>query len=90
VSVRSLSEAERAQFGLDGGLVVLDVEKESPAAGTGLEQFDILVSCDGNTLLREEDLVQSLSVHKPGDEIRLVVQRGPGRFEKVCRVGERR
>jgi S1-C subfamily serine protease len=71
------------------GLLLVDVEVNSPAASSGLMVGDILVDWDGHTLADHDDLQSQLSgepVHKP---IPVEVLRGGQLIKIMVSVGER-
>jgi serine protease DegQ len=73
-----------AQLGLDraGGVVVLQVIADSPAARAGLQPGDVLTRMDDTAIDTVEDLFGALRQHRPGDQVRLTVVRG-GREQQV-------
>ena len=63
-----------------GGVRVKSVMPESPAAGAGLQEGDIIVSVDGQPVAEMFDLTYQVSLHKPGDVGPVEVQRGEERL----------
>ncbi len=53
----------------DKGLKITEITKESAAAAAGLQESDIITKVDGVDMKEEEDLVQTIRKHKPGDEV---------------------
>jgi serine protease Do len=90
VDARELSEAEAAQFGLEGGLVVSAVAEGSPAQQAGLKQFDILLALDGKTLRSSADLADAVGRKAPGSAVALRLVRGRRILDVACRLGERK
>ena len=70
------------------GVIVLQVPEGSPAASYGLKGLtrtrrglaigDIIVGVDTKRVVHFDDLYSVLDEHKPGDTVRLVIQRGDG------------
>jgi len=72
----------RAQLQLDegkGGMMVIDVLKESPASRAGIQKYDIILGCGDGVIQNTEDLVKILNKSK-GKEVTL----------RIIRAGERR
>ena len=81
--------AARRQLNLEGGLLLLSVEPEGPAAKAGLLLGDVIVTIDGNHLEGFDQLLDLLSGDVVGKTLRLDVVRGgrPQTAELV--IGER-
>ena len=76
VAVSEVSAADLKQLGLENGVVVTDVEKDSPAAESGLQPGDVIVSINREPIESAEQL-ESMSGKLPRDKsIPLLVQRG--------------
>lgn len=58
-----------------GKVVVAEVDPTGPAAALGLKAGDALLSADGRALSRLDDLGGLLASKKPGDRLKLVVER---------------
>ena len=92
---RALQEAHSLIFlilspppplGIEKGVLVLDVPKQSPGAAAGMrgtsrsplgliQLGDIIVQIDGDDINNEADLFKTLEKYRPGDKIRVVVKR---------------
>lgn|GEM_PF-3542698 len=57
------------------GAIVVELEKNGPAAKAGLLLQDIVVSIDGNLVASHEDAKARIKAHKPGESIALEVWR---------------
>jgi hypothetical protein len=63
-------------YGVNGpGVVLAGVSEGSPAARAGLRQGDIIVRLADKSIKTIEDLTDALRVHKPGDEVNIVILR---------------
>ncbi|GCE29029.1 serine protease [Dictyobacter alpinus] len=71
-----LPEAQRAGREQDHGLLIVNVEKDSPAEQGGLLMGDILVSLDGHTITDTEDLQLLLGGERVGKALPVEVIRG--------------
>jgi predicted metalloprotease with PDZ domain len=91
VSLMNLSPELREHFGVarDSGVMVESVAPDSPADKAGMKVGDIVLSVDGRDVKSSLDLRLALADKKPGETIRIDVQRGRGRQTLVTTVKER-
>jgi Do/DeqQ family serine protease len=84
VAVQALNAQLAEAFGVDrkDGVVVLDVEADSPASKAGLKQGDIIVRVDEKTIRRVADFHSRTAVIFVGDEVEMEILRD-GRTRKV-------
>lgn len=66
---------EQDKPGSPSELIVESVDKESPAAQSGLKNGDVITAVGKHEVSRALDLERALLGHKPGDEVPLVIQR---------------
>jgi serine protease DegS len=79
-----------AQSGLArGGVVIINLYRNSPAVAAGLQQGDILLAINDREIATAQDLLKQLATQKPGGEVKLRVQRGTAIAEVRCKVIER-
>ena len=76
IRYREATPEERQFFGESRGVLVVDVEKGSPANKAGIAPEDILVEFAGKPIARQEDLEDIVAVTPPGTTVDAVVQRG--------------
>jgi serine protease Do len=78
------------QFGLpvEEGVVVLFVERGSPAARAGILRGDILVRFGGEEVTTGGDLRRLLRAHRPGETVAAEMIRGSERRSVSVRLGE--
>jgi len=84
VGVDPMQQLER-RYGLDG-VIVLQVPEGGPAAAAGLKGLtrtrqglalgDTIIGIDTTQITHFDDLYSALDRHKPGDVVKVVVQRG--------------
>jgi hypothetical protein len=55
------------------GLVVDEVIPDSPAAKAGLQEYDIFIKLDDQLLVNPEQLATLVRMHKPGEDVGLMV-----------------
>lgn len=85
-----LGETWEAVVGLpsEGGLEVLYVEPDSPAAAAGIRQGDVLMSIDSQRLRTLVDYNELLKKYLPQEQVRLVVQLNGATSSIVLTMGE--
>jgi len=85
------SDTATAKLGFDGrgGLVVLDVEHDSPAAHGGVMIGDVLVRIDDTRITQHDDVMTFLSGERVGTTIQLQVVRGGTVVIVPVTIGER-
>jgi serine protease DegQ len=67
--------AQQYNINADHGLVVLEVQANSPAQTAGLKPGDVILTVDGKDMNQVEDLIAALHSHAPGDVIPIAIQR---------------
>jgi len=85
------SDAATAKLGFDGrgGLVVLDVEHDSPAAHGGVMIGDVLVRIDTTRITQHDDVLAFLGSDRVGTTVQLQVVRGGEVVIVPVTIGER-
>lgn len=85
------SEAASAKLGFDGqgGLVVLDVEHDSPAAHGGVMIGDVVVRIDDTRIIRHDDVMAFLGSDRVGTTVQLQVVRAGDVVTLPVTIGER-
>jgi len=85
------SEAATAKLGVDGqgGLVVLDVEHDSPAAHGGVMIGDVLVRIDDTRITKHDDVMVFLGSDRVGTTVHVQVVRGGEVVTLPVVIGER-
>jgi membrane-associated protease RseP (regulator of RpoE activity) len=91
ISPLDLTPQLRDHFGAekDSGILIAEVEPNSPAAKAGLKVGDIIVALDGKDVASSGDLRRSLNAKKDGDTVRIDVLRGRSRQTLVATLVER-
>jgi S1-C subfamily serine protease len=85
------SDAASSKLGLAGrdGLVVLDVEHNSPAAHGGVMIGDVLVRIDNTRIAHHDDVMTFLGSDRVGTTVQLLVVRGGAIVTLQVIIGER-
>ncbi len=83
VTVRALTQEERAQLEIDGGVVVDAVS--GPAARAGVRRGDVVISANGRPVTSPESLRNEVKNAK--DSVTLLVQRGESRHFLPIELG---
>jgi S1-C subfamily serine protease len=93
--LKSAGNIDRAWLGVStsdaaprDGALVQDVTGE-PAQRGGLERGDLILSFDGRTIATASDLGQAVLTRKPGDTVKVVVQRDGSRETLEVTLGTR-
>ena len=86
-----LAEAQRRVLTQDQhmGLLLVGVEKQSPAVKSGLQVGDILVGFAGKQIREQEELLSGLGSTAVGSEIDVEILRGDERITLKVIIGER-
>jgi putative serine protease PepD len=87
-----LDATRSSLLGIDspgGGVAVLQVAAEGPAAAAGIGEGDVLVAVDGERLTSMSQLVVALRAHRPGDVVELTVVGGGATRTVAVTLGER-
>jgi S1-C subfamily serine protease len=72
----------------DGGAQVGDVVAEGPAARAGLREGDTIVEINDQPVRDPDDVSAVVNARRPGDEVRIVVERDGGRRTLTVTLGE--
>ena len=85
------SDAAKARMGLDhaGGLVILSVEPDAPAALAGLMLGDVIIAIDGHPLEHPDQVLEILAGDVVGRSLAVEFVRGGRRERADLLVGER-
>ncbi len=77
VRLQALSADLANYFGVkaDGGALVLNVEKDSPAQKAGLKDGDVIVQLDGKNIQNPEDVIKAIEKKEKGDKVDIQIIR---------------
>ena len=78
-----------ANLNFEKGIYVAQITANGPAAGTDLQEKDIILSIDGKELNTMNDLREYIYTKKPGDEVALQISRGKIRKEIRVVLGKK-
>jgi serine protease Do len=81
--------AEAFALTVDRGAIINEVVEDSPAEEAGLREDDIIVSLDGDRIRDDDDLIDLVTDHDPGDDIKLTVVRDGKETEIEVTLGKR-
>ena len=85
----SAAARERLGLGQTGGLVLLSVEPDAPAAAAGLLVGDVIVGLDGKPVEHPDTVLELLAGDAIGRTIAADLVRGGARTRAEIRIGER-
>ena len=74
--------------GIKGALIV-GVLIDSPADMAGIRAGDIVVAVNGNPVPGIRDLLDQITLHRPGDQISVTLYRGPEKLTLAMKVTQR-
>ena len=66
---------EKYDLKVSQGALVMEVADRSSAKQAGLTEGDVITSIDGHSISTMSDLQEAISTHKPGDKVRMSVDR---------------
>jgi serine protease Do len=91
VNIENLDFRAQQAFGLPTGqgALVIQVNEGTPGADAGLEHGDVILAVDGHQVGTTRDLIDYVSDHPPGSQVRLEVLRGGRRLDRTVTLGER-
>lgn len=92
ITFRELNEGEAEKLGLKQqqfGMLVMQVEKDSPADKAGIKSGDLLLKIGKQKLSRSSDLTVTVGSAKPGDKLPVSILRDGKTIEKTITVGKR-
>jgi serine protease Do len=70
-----------------GGAKVDDIATDGAADGAGIKKGDVICELNGKTITGEQALRKLLETYKPGDEVRIKLQREGKEIEKKLMLG---
>jgi predicted metalloprotease with PDZ domain len=84
VHLQELTEGLAKYFSVEKGVLISDVEKESPAEKAGIEAGDVIIRVDGVTTDNTGDVQRLVQCHEPGEKAKFeVVRKGEKRTIEV-------
>jgi serine protease Do len=91
VSIRNLDFEMKEAFGLDStdGALITDVAAGTPAGEGGLRHGDIILQVDDHKVSRTRDLIDYISAHPPGTDVKVDLLRNGEQLQKTVELGER-
>ena len=77
VNLQPLNKDLAGYFGVkeDGGALIMDVSKDSPAEKAGLKSGDVILKIDKNEVSKPDDVIKMISDLEPGDKVSIEVIR---------------
>ena len=82
-------QAQVQQADDEAGVLIARVQRNSPAAKAGLRRGDILLKVNDTQVSEPQDIVDALTKVKPGDTVKLIVQRGDSETTLSATAGDR-
>ena len=89
ISIRQLNKDEAKQFDYPmEGLLVTQVEENSPAKKAGLKRNDFIIKLNGDRIKNGSDLSLKVANLNPGDNVKLSIYRGEKLLNINVKIGE--
>jgi serine protease Do len=86
VSMRDLDAQSRKFYGKDGGAIVMDVVKDSPADKSGLKRGDLIISANGREIVSSSELKNIVGILEPGTQVGLGILRDKKLLELTLKI----
>ncbi len=90
VDVQELTDQLRRYFGVDHGVLVTEVEKDSPAEKAGIKAGDIITNISGKDIEDYRDLVRTIRYYDPDDRVEIHISRKGARKTIKVKLGKRK
>jgi Do/DeqQ family serine protease len=75
IGMQKLTPELAGKFGVDKGVIISEIYRDSPAFKTGIKPGDIIVSIDKKEITGPSDIQKIVSYKKPGDKIEVNIIR---------------
>jgi|GEM_PF-1534587 len=89
ITLSELSRLDKRQLDADFGVLVIDVQKESPADQAGILEDDVIQYYDGERVKRVETLVELVRKTKPGRRVSIQLKRIGKDVSVKAEIGEK-
>lgn len=85
VGIYEIPKSEAKDYDLpDGGVLIVNVEPDTPADKAGLKKYDLITHIDGKRIKTSSELMNKVADHKPGETLTLTIFRD--KEKKTVRV----
>jgi C-terminal processing protease CtpA/Prc len=90
ISIQNLTNAlkEALNYDRDVGVLVNDVEEDSPAQRAGIQEGDIIIEYNGEKIVNTRSLTRNVRASQPGDEVDILVVRKGRERHLMATIGE--
>jgi serine protease DegS len=88
IEITARAALETGDPGIKGALIV-GVFIDSPADMAGIRAGDIVVKVEANPVLDIRDLLDKITLHRPGEQVRVTILRGPQEMTLMMEVTQR-
>jgi serine protease Do len=89
VTLQSLGEQLAEYFEVKEGVLISDVEKDTPAEKAGLKAGDVIVKVDDEDVESPSDVSQIIRKHEEGDKVEIAVVRKGRKMNFTAELAER-
>jgi len=82
--------AEALNLGRTSGVLVRDLDPDSPAAEAGIQPYDVIVGIEGESIATRDDYVARIYDFRPGDQVEVQLIRDGEPMTVLLRIGRQR
>ncbi len=87
IQIGVLPDSDAEQYGYPlGGVIVVKVEKNSPAELVGIQKYDLITEVDGKRVKTMVELRTLVAAHNPGEIVKLTLFTGAKKTKKTISV----
>lgn len=83
-----IDEITAKRLGVPQGIIVRQLVVSGPAHKAGLQEMDIITAIDGTVVKNFDELNKIFDKHKPGDQVKITVDRDGEKLELPLTLGE--
>jgi len=90
IRIRDLTPdlAQSLHVPIDHGVVVINVNEDSPAESAGLQKNDVITHVNGRRILLMAQLRNQIALHRPGTKLKIAFYRGKHSKEITTTIGK--
>jgi len=90
VYVEELSDQLKQYFEVDHGVLIKEVEEDSPAEKAGLKAGDVILRIGDKEIEDYQDLIRTVNYYDPGDKVKIEISRKGKKITKTVELGKKK